>query len=153
MSVTLLFRSLLAIIFCSIAVACDNMRPDTRFEFYYYPSKNLYYDVSNALYVYSLNGGRNWDTFYKKMGREPVTLGKKQIIYSSVRDPWDSNEVHREIYGGYLLDIPDADSTTLQKNTATERKFPKKPKPVAAVPDQNTEKKPGFFKRLFGKKH
>ena len=155
MRLTLLLRNSAAGIFCFAAFACNNLS-DTKFEFYYYPLKNVYYDVANACYIYSLNGGQAWDTLYKKMDKEPATLGKKQIIYSDVADPWASNEEHRQMYSGYLLDIPNVDSTTAQRNSVTERKYPVKQKAVASranKSDNKSEKKPGFFKRLFGKKH
>ncbi len=88
------------------------------------------------------------------MDNEPATLGNKQIIYSSIRTPWDSNEVHRKLYNGYLLDIINAeDSSALQEDAVTERKLPLRSKPVTTTGSKKNEKKPGFFKRLFGKKH
>jgi len=156
MHISLLFKNLIAGMFCFAVFACNNVQPDTKFEFYYYPSKNVYYDLSNARYIYSLNGGQTWDTLYKKMDKEPATLGKKQIIYSSTTEPWDSNDVHIKRYGSYVLDIVNIDSDTSQNTAVTERKVPVKSKPVASAPAKTankTEKKPGFFKRLFGKKH
>lgn len=137
--------------FCFAAFSCNEINNNTKFEFYYYPSKNVYYDVSNAEYLYSLNGGANWDTLHKKMETEPATLGNKQIIYSNTREILDSNESHRRLYGGDLLNILSADSSLSQDDVVTERKLPRKPKPVAAV-SKRAEKRPGFFKRLFGKK-
>ena len=157
MRITLLCKTFVAGAFCIAVFSCHQVQTDTKFEFYYFPARNVYYDVANARFIYSLNGGKIWDTLYKKMETEPPTLGKKQIIYSNVSDPWDSNEVHRNRYGGYLLDIPDVDSTTSEKILVTERKTPNRSTTAAASPvtksDNKTEKKPGFFKRLFGKKH
>jgi hypothetical protein len=154
MRITLLFRSLIAGISCFAVFSCNKINNDQQFEFYYYPAKNIYYDVSNARYLYSLNGGRNWDTLQKKMDKEPATLGNKQIIYSSIRTPWDSNEVHRKLYDGYLLDIINAeDSSASQRDAVAERKMPVRSKPVVRTSSKKNEKKPGFFKRLFGKKH
>jgi hypothetical protein len=138
-------------IYCFAAFSCNEINNDTKFEFYYYPSKNVYYDVSNAEYLYSLNGGENWDTLHKKMESEPATLGVKQIIYSNTKEILDSNESHRRLYGGNLVNILTADSSLSENDVVTERKFPRKPKPVATV-SKKTEKRPGFFKRLFGKK-
>jgi hypothetical protein len=154
MRITVLFRSLITCISCFAVFSCNKINSDRTFEFYYYPAKNIYYDVSNARYLYSLDGGRNWDTLQKKMDKEPLTLGNKQIIYSGIRTPWDSNEVHRKLYGGYLLDIINAeDSSALQKDVVAERKLPGRSKPRLTTANNKNEKKPGFFKRLFGKKH
>jgi len=158
MRITLLCKILIAGVGSSTALACNNIHNDPAFEFYYYPARNVYYDVSNARYIYSLNGGRTWDTLYKKAEAGSPTLGKKEIIYSQVANPWDSNDVHIKRYEGYLLDLPSIDSNTAEAIVVSERKPATKAKSVTASTKDNSEnnkseKKPGFFKRLFGKKH
>ena len=124
---------------------------EQKLEFYYYPSKNVYYDVANNQYAYSVNGGKNWSFYKLKNSIEPATLGSKQIIYSTSAQPWDSNEVHRKLYNGSLINVAEAD-TSLQTNTVSDKKIIKKAKPVEQ-PKKTEQKKPGFFKRLFGRKH
>ena len=154
MRITLLLKYLLTATCFFVAFSCNRAQSDNKYEFYYYPGKNVYYDVSNARYIYSLNGGRMWDTLYKKADIEPQTLGKKQIIYSSIATPWDSNEVHRNRYGGTLVDIASVDSSLSHQILVADRKSPKKASPVVSTKTTHAaEKKPGFFKRLFGKKH
>jgi hypothetical protein len=78
MRITLLCKILIAGVCSSTALACNNIHNDPAFEFYYYPARNVYYDVSNGRYIYSLNGGRTWDTLYKKAEAGSPTLGKKR---------------------------------------------------------------------------
>ena len=155
MRITLLCKILIVGV-CSFAASACSTQADQKFEFYYYPARNVYYDLSNSRYIYSLNGGKTWDTLYKKMDSEPATLGKKQIIYSRIANPWDSNAVHINRYGGILLDVPDVDSNAVRDIVVAERKSTVKTKPAASSStgnDNKAGKKPGFFKRLFGKKH
>lgn len=145
---------LLNIFFACIVcfTSCDMFTSgEQKLEFFYYPSKNVYYDVANNQYAYSVNGGKNWGFYRLRNNIEPATLGNKQIIYSSSAQPWDSNEVHRKLYNGSLIAVADAD-TGLQTNTVLEKKVIKKVKPVNQ-PKKEEQKKPGLFKRLFGRKH
>jgi hypothetical protein len=100
--------------------------------------------------VYSVNGGKTWETFKKDLGKDPATLGSREIIYSTSQQPWDSNESDIKKYNGKLFSVVDED-TTAQTGLVTEKKIIKKPKPETE--ENKKEKKPGFFKRLFGKKN
>jgi hypothetical protein len=121
-----------------------------KFQFYYYPARNIYYDVANAEFVYSVNGGKTWETFKKDLNKDPATLGTREIIYSDSQQPWNNNAADIKQYNGKLFNVAEEDTTT-QTAKVSDKKIIKKPKPVAA--DENKkEKKPGFFKRLFGKK-
>ncbi len=125
-----------------------------QFEFYYYPSKNVYYDVANNQYTYSVDGGKTWNNFKPNTSTEFATLGSRQTVYSDDEQPWKLNQVHRKEYNGTLLSIADADTVAQQQDVITDKKIiVKKPKlNVDQAPQE--EKKPGFFKRLFGgKKH
>lgn len=138
--------------FVTCFTSCDKLTPgDQKLEFYYYPSKNVYYDVANNQYAYSVNGGKSWSFYKLKNNIEPATLGHKQIIYTTTAQPWDSNEVHRKLYSGSLIAVADID-TSLQTNTVSDKKIIKKAKPVVQ-PIKPEQKKPNFFKRLFGRKH
>lgn len=133
--------------------SCDKLNiGKKKLEFYYYPSKNVYYDVANNQYVYSVNGGKTWDFFKPKNNKEPATLGNKQIIYSDSPQPWNLNQLHRKEYNGTLLAMSEADTSTQQDDAVSDKKIIKKVKPVVQ-PKKEEEKKPGFFKRIFGKKH
>lgn len=122
-----------------------------QFEFYYYPSRNVYYNVAANQYTYSINGGKTWNTFKPKNNMQPATLGSRQIVYSDDEQPWKLNELHRKQYNGKLISLEDADTVT-QAGFVTEKKITvKKPKLNVEEPKKE-EKKPGFFKRLFGGK-
>ena len=130
--------------------ACNNSASEKKFEFYYYPARNVYYDVANTQFVYSINGGKSWDTFKKNITADPATLGSRQIIYSDSPQPWDSNQAHIRLYNGKLFNVKDQD-TAGQTSIISNKKIIKKAKQAEG---SEPEKKPGFFKRLFGgKKH
>lgn len=133
-----------------IISACNDPAPK-KFEFFYYPSKNVYYNVSNSLYLYSLDGGKNWDSFAVKTNKEPATLGTKRILYSTSLDIWKDNEQHLREYNGQAINITGNDSSNLQTDLAADRKI-KKAKTTPAMNVPKPEKKPNFFQRLFGKK-
>jgi hypothetical protein len=144
-------RNFLFIVFLSLHLfACNNNDAAKKFEYYYYPARNIYYDVANAEFVYSVNGGKTWETFKKDLGKDPATLGSREIIYSDSQQPWDSNEADIKKYNGKLFNVGDED-TTVQANGVSDKKIIKKTNPVTIEPKK--EKKPGFFKRLFGKKN
>ena len=143
--------NILTFFFCISFIACNNIGGEKNFQFYYYPARNIYYDVANAEFVYSINGGKTWETFKKDLGKDPATLGSREIIYSTSQQPWDSNEADLKKYNGKIFTVPDED-TTSQTDVVSDKKIIKK----AVKPEtQETkkEKKPGFFKRLFGKKN
>src|ERR1700712_3322092 len=133
------------------AVSSCNDATQKKLEFYYYPSRNVYYDVSNSLYLYSLDGGKNWDSISIKTNKEPATLGSKRIIYNTSADVWKDNAQHVSEFNGQVINITADDSSSLQSSLVAERKIKKQKAPVMNVP--KPEKKPGFFKRLFGKKN
>ena len=125
-----------------------------QFVFYYYPSKNVYYNVANNQYTYSVDGGRTWYSFKPTSNTEAATLGGKQIINSDNEQPWNINEIHRKQYNGTLISVADADSIAQPDVVSDKKIITKKPKLNVEEPPKK-EKKPGFFKRLFGggKKH
>lgn len=134
---------------CFGCLACNNNNAK-KFQFYYYPARNIYYDVTNAQFVYSVNGGKSWEVFKKDLSKDPATLGSREVIYSNSPQPWDSNASDLKKYNGKLFSVADED-TTAQTDIVSDKKIIKKPKQVIEEPKE--EKKPGFFKRLFGKKH
>ncbi len=119
------------------------------FEFFYYPSRNIYYDVTNQTYLYSLDGGRSWDSLRVPEEKEPSIPGVKETLYSTTHEIWVNNPSHVQQYKAQTIDIIDYDSTLSQKDLVAERKTKK----VTAPVEDKEDKKPGFFKRLFGKKN
>jgi hypothetical protein len=130
-------------------IACNN-GGEKKFQFYYYPARNIYYDVANAEFVYSVNGGKTWETFKKDLGKDPATLGSKEIIYSDSQQPWTNNATDVKKYNAKLFSVADED-TVANTEIASDKKIIKKANP--ATESTKKEKKPGFFKRLFGKKN
>ncbi|MEP6466102.1 MAG: hypothetical protein ABJB05_07335 [Parafilimonas sp.] len=142
---------LFTLFICSMVfLSCNDTAPK-KFEFYYYPSRNVYFDVTNDQYLYSLDGGKTWDSLYVKTNKEPATLGTKRIIYSTSLDVWKDNQQHITQYNGQMMNVMNEDSSLMQTDLAADRKIKKAKAP--AINTEKPEKKPGFFKRLFGKKN
>jgi len=144
--------NILTLFFCLVFFACNTAGSSKKFEFYYYPARNIYYDVANAEFVYSVNGGKTWETFKKELGKDPATLGSREIIYSDSQQPWNNNAADIEKYKGKIFTVADEDTTT-QANAVSDKKVVKKSKTETQTNNNKKEKKPGFFKRLFGKKN
>lgn len=137
------------IVFYVMLSACD-LITQQEYEFYYYPSRNVYYDVARKEYIYSLDGGQTWDSSLAFTDKEPATLGAKQILHSQSPNIWLNNTQHLQQYNGQAINILIND-TALRQDFVAERKLKKT---TPAVTQKNEpEKKPGFFKRLFGKKN
>ncbi len=139
-------------LFCFGCIACNDAGTGKKFEFYYYPARNIYYDVTNTQFIYSINGGKTWEIFKKELGKDPATIGSREVIYSDSQQPWTHNAADIKQYNGKLFGVADEDTTAqLQTEAVSDKKIIKKAKPVAD--ESKKEKKPGFFKRLFGKKN
>jgi hypothetical protein len=139
------------LITASVAFSSCNKITQKKFEFFYYPQLNVYFDVAAREYFFSLDSGKTWDSVYSNTNAEPATLGNKQILYSDTHAIWDSNEEHLKQYNGHAINIIYSDTVSVTQDEVTDRKT-KKIKSVTADTKQ-PEKKPGFFQRLFGKKH
>ncbi len=125
--------------------------------FYYYPKTNVYYDVSNSSYFYSVDSGRNWTVLKDSVGQNTRILGKQVIIKSSTNDIWRDNELHRKMYGGVLINLTSNRDSLRNKNGSQKGKWSLKKKKPGIVADSNLiiderPKKRNFFQRLFGKK-
>jgi hypothetical protein len=139
-----------------ILFSCDTIT-QKQFEFIYYPSRNVYYDVANKLYFYSLDGGTTWDSLQVTRTNQPAIPGPQQTIYSTTPDIFANNAQHIKQYNGTLIDINGTYTDSINGELVAERKI-KKVKATPAIventgEEKKTEKKPGFFKRLFGKKN
>jgi len=143
--------SLIFLTIYSLLIFSCNNATQKKFEFYYYPSRNVYYDVANSMYLYSLNGGATWDSLQFKAGNDPVTLGAKEIIYSESPQVWLNNEQHRSQYNAKTINIVANDSSDMSKNLAAERKIKKATSPKTQA-EAKSEKKT-FWQKIFGKKN
>ena len=139
------------------ALSCrDNKQEEKKddYEFYYYPEKNVYYDVEKKNFFYSLDGGKTWDSTINPSGNDPGTLGK-EVIIRSLGEVYNDNETHRNLYNGKLYNIINLD--TRQVTTApevSERKVQKK-RTTAIIPRQEDKLKKGlkkFLDKIFAKR-
>ena len=142
---------------CAAILFSCNTITQKQFEFIYYPSRNVYYDVANKLYFYSLDGGNTWDSLQVTGANQPAIPGPQQTIYSTTPDILADNAQRIKQYNGNVIDITGNYSDSLNDELVAERKI-KKVKATPAITastgeEKKTEKKPGFFKRLFGKKN
>ena len=76
-----------------------------KYTYYYYPQWNAYYDVRNKNYIFSIDGGKTWDTIFNSSDNVANTLGEKIVIRSTNPEIWIDNEVHRVRYGGTPNDL------------------------------------------------
>lgn len=139
-----------------LTLSCRNaIREEEKedYEFYYYPEKNVYYDVEKKSFFYSLDGAKTWDSIMSTSNKEPATLGEKVIIYSPDNHIYKDNPGHRKLYNGNLYDIPDGLSASAAPEV-TERKITKKSvtgtkqKPAEDKPKRGLKK---FLEKIFGK--
>jgi hypothetical protein len=145
-----LLSELLLIVYCCILISC-NRKDQEKFEFYYYPSANVYFDVANNLYLFSVDGGQTWDSIEATTDKQPALLGEKQVVYSATPAVWIDNREHRHEFNGQLIDVTSESSDKINKDLAADRKSKQPASSTSAT--KPTEKKPNFFQRLFGKKN
>lgn len=124
--------------------------------FYYYPKTNVYYDVTNASYLYSIDSGKNWTVLLDSSRKNTKILGNKIIINSANSDIWKENELHRKMYGGRLINLVNHDSVKNKNVIVKPKSLLKKKKMViptdSVIIKEEKPKKRNFFQRLFGKK-
>ena len=144
-----LFLAVFIFVGTAITLSCNNFMQQ-KIEFIYYPSRNIYYDVANETYLYSLDGGKSWDSLSLPADKVPAIPGAKETLYSTTHEIWVDNPSHVQQYKAQIIDIVGYDSTFSENDIGAERTTKKV---VAPVEDKEPEKKQGFFKRLFGKKN
>jgi hypothetical protein len=137
---------------CSWGFLSCNSFTQKRFEFFYYPAKNIYYDVAGKFYLYSLDGGNHWDSVRATTTAESAALGNKEVIYSPTPAVWLQNDAHVKQYNAHVINITGIDTGLSNQDLVAERKTKKARIATKMETTKEPEKKPGFFKRLFGKK-
>jgi hypothetical protein len=147
----------MSISFITTIVGCNNKNPkEEKHEFYYYPGKNIYYNVANGTFIYSLDGAKTWGVMYGDVN-DSTSLGRKEVVYASTDSVWKDNEAHRKTFGGTLYNISAAVDSINNTGVVAERKTIKKgsKKRVAkkAIVEKG-KKQPirNFFRKIFGKK-
>lgn len=76
-----------------------------KYTYYYYPEWNAYYDVRYKNYIYSIDGGKTWDTISNSSSTVTNTLGEKFVLHSRSTEIWMENDQHRSHYGGRSNDL------------------------------------------------
>lgn len=148
---------ILSIGFVTVNICCSSSNKQKQeIKFYYYPKTNVYFDVAKKTYIYSLDGGRTWGNMSIPSDKEPATLGKRVVIYSTVDSIWKQNEAHRKQYAGTLYNIINQDNVASIGSEVTERRFVHyksiRPKVITyKAPPPKPEKKRTFFQKIFGK--
>jgi hypothetical protein len=69
-----------------------------RVRFYYYPSSNVYYNVSTREYWYYDNGTTNWVEVKTLPTTIIVEKTPRYTVYYSGPDVWKDNAVHQKKY-------------------------------------------------------
>jgi hypothetical protein len=91
-----------------VATGCNNNNTSDRntvgiYKFYYYPAKNVYYNVASKNYLYSLDGGKTWDSLKVTNNSKAEALGKRSEIESETPEVWKNNAGHIKSFGGAAL--------------------------------------------------
>jgi hypothetical protein len=141
---------------CLLITGCSDKISKQELEFYYYPKKNVYFDVDKKKYFYSLDGAKTWAGMESTDAKEPATLGEKVVIYSDSAQVYKENATHRKLYAGNLYNIILGDvSTTMTTEEVSERKIIQKRKVVSGKGKVEEKPKKGigkFIQKIFGKK-
>ena len=150
--------SLILIIIVSIQIfasSCGNNNKKENYKFYYYPQKNVYYDVEKKIFLYSINGAKTWDSVINVSGDDPETLGEKVTIRSHIKEVYKKNETHRNLYKGKLYNIVSLETAVASAAPeVTERRVQKtRTKEVNpfAEEDKVIEGIKKFVNKIFGK--
>ncbi len=122
-------------------------------QYLYYPDKNVYYDVAQNEYFYSVNGAKTWHTIHNPLPAPPSYLGQGITLFSDSTAVYADNETHRRLYVGVLYNIVKNDSATVVASEITERKIPKKQPTIVTQIETKTKRGLGkLLDKIFGKK-
>jgi hypothetical protein len=146
--------SWLIVLMTAITVSCKQEVKKGKYEFYYYPKVNMYYDVADQQYLYSLDSARTWTIIPDTTSQDTATLGNKEILYSDAKDIWKQNELHRQQFNGTILHIVSTDNEMAGvQNEVRERKVAVKKPAVQKPAEEKKKTKVGrFLQKIFGKK-
>lgn len=142
-----------------VSCASQNDRQQQPYEFYYYPKTNMYYNVKDETYFFSVDGAQSWDSLSAENGQTPATLGYRETLYSRHPDVWRDNEMHRKEYGGLLVNLVNEDQADTGKTVSEVKertvKTTKNTNQVSTKQEEQVRKKGGlkkFINKIFGKK-
>jgi hypothetical protein len=66
--------------------------------FYYYPSSNVYYNVTTHDYEYYDPGTTTWVTVQKLPTTVTLTKSPRYTVYYNGKDVWKDNDMHKKKY-------------------------------------------------------
>lgn len=105
-----------------------------RHQFYYFPDLNVYYNLQENSFIYTIDGGQSWLFMKATTGSSFSSFGRKIILTSRVSDIWKNNEAHRNKYYGFFINLV-AFMQSQNKKTLVQAKT----KPLAALAKTKTE--------------
>ena len=160
------FNLVLAVlVLCSIVTlfSCKRKgRESMESDLYYFPEKNIYYDIKTANYYYSLDSARSWDSMTYTGTDFGTALGTKIALKRQGKNPWSNNDSLRKVYHGRLLNLLNHRTFLIARTDSLRRLKPVvvivKPKPAETSDTVKTKEEPPkkgikkFFNKLFGKK-
>ena len=144
----------LLLIITTLSIGCNSKKESQKFEFHYFPEKNVYYDVSNESFFYSLDGAKTWKSFKGNVNGDATSLGEMVVIDTEDSLVYNKNEEHRRMYAGRVLNINFQNATSSPAVAeVAERKVVVRKKPQGKAKGQGKEKKGigKFFDKIFGK--
>jgi hypothetical protein len=96
---------LVVLVLVTAVVVFSNGFFQKKYNYYYYPRWNAYYDVRHKNYIYSIDGGKTWEVTASSSNGGMNTLGEKIGLRSDDDKIWLDNEEHRKEYDGKLSDL------------------------------------------------
>lgn len=135
--------------------SCRNSNQESGQKFYYYPKRNVYLNVNQNSFLYSVDGGKGWISFENDPVDGTKYLGDSVILFSETSDIHNENAAHRKLYGGKLFNFTIGDTFAVTSPEVAERKVLQKTQgSIAKAKNVDKPKKGigGFFKKIFGKK-
>ncbi len=93
------------------------------YQFYYYPKLNAYYDFTNKDFVYSIDGGQNWQKKKPSSPSLPETLSEKVSLRLPVADAWRFNDEHRKTYNGIVYDFDQNEEPSARPPVRNEKQI------------------------------
>jgi len=135
-------------------ISCKNLDLSNNGDkYYYYPSKNVYYDVERSNFLYSLDSGKTWDSVYSPSAT-PAIEGKRETVYSTEPPVWKDNEAHRKMYNGVVLNIINEQNLKVHEPPSKKTTASNTSNQTGNEAEKKERKRPikRFFQKLFGKK-
>ena len=151
----------LMLCFFAVNLSCKRNNSTSKdIDLYYFPEKNVYYDVTTTSYYYSLDNAKTWDSLIYTGIDFGAALGAKIPLKKLGRYAWSKNDSIRKVHRGRVLNLVNTRTLSIAKADSLSRVKPVivvKPKPVEKEEVQKEEEPPKkglkkFFNKLFGKK-